>query len=77
MTFQATAPCWVGIQQTAGGPWVWEETVQAGQQATYHASGPILVRLGAPTQVSITLDGVSVQLPSSNTQAYDLTFTPA
>ena len=76
LTFQASAPCWVGVQQTTGGPWVWEETVQAGQMQTYSASGSIIVRLGAPRAIRVSVDGVTVQLPPSNVQPYNLTFTP-
>jgi hypothetical protein len=77
LAFQASGPCWVGIQQTAGGPWVWEETVQAGQQATYSASGAVVVRLGSPTMIKIAVDGITVQLPPSNVQAYNLSFSPS
>lgn len=77
LAFQASGPCWIGIQQTAGGPWVWEETVQAGQQATYRASGAVVVRLGAPTLVKVAVDGITVQLPQSNVQAYNLSFSPS
>jgi hypothetical protein len=76
VTFQASGPCWVGVQQTAGGPWVWEETIEAGAAQTYSASGSVIVRLGAPPKIKVSVDGITLQLPPSNVQPYDLTFTP-
>jgi hypothetical protein len=75
--FSASALCWIGIEQQVGGPWLWDATLSAGQTATYTATGATVVRLGAPTTAHITVNGVVVQLPPSNTQAYDLSFTPA
>jgi hypothetical protein len=74
--FSTSGPCWVGIQQDAAGPYVWEETLYPGQSASYRATGSTVVRLGAPTAIHISVNGVAVQLAASNTQPYDLTFTP-
>lgn len=76
VTFTASGPCWIGIQQAAGGPWVWEETVAAGQSQTYTATGAVIIRLGAPPEIKVAIDGITVQLPPSNVQPYDVTFTP-
>ena len=51
-------------------------TIPAGSTATFQATGPVVVRLGAPPYVSVQLDGIAVSLPSNNVQPYDLTFTP-
>jgi hypothetical protein len=77
VTFPASGPCWIGIQQVAGGPWLWEETVESGQSATYTATGAVVIRLGAPPVIKVAIDGITVQLPPSNVQPYDLTFTPS
>lgn len=68
--------CWVGIQQTAGGPYVWQETLYSGQSATYKASGPLVVRIGAPRFLGVKVNGVPARLPGF-VQPYDLTFNPA
>jgi hypothetical protein len=75
--FSASGACWVGIQHAVGGPYLWDETLSPGQTATYSATGATVVRLGAPTTIHISIDGVAVQLAASNTQPYDLTFTPS
>ncbi|MHB1987175.1 MAG: RodZ domain-containing protein [Acidimicrobiales bacterium] len=68
--------CWVGIQQTSGGPYVWQETLYSGQQATYKASGPLVVRIGAPRFLGVKVNGIPARLPGF-VQPYDLTFNPA
>jgi hypothetical protein len=75
--FSTSGPCWIGIQHGVGGPYIWEETLYPGQSATYSTTGSTVVRLGAPTTVHISVNGVAVQLATSNTQPYDLTFTPS
>lgn len=71
------APCWIGLEKVAGGPWFWEGTLQPGEQKTYDATGAVVVRVGAPRFLKIAINGITVQLPASNVQPYDLTFTPS
>lgn len=68
-------PTWLGIQQVAAGPYVWEETLPPGQSVTYKATGPIVIRIGAPPYTSIQVDGVSAQLPVTS-QPYNVELTP-
>lgn len=68
--------CWVGIQQTSGGPYIWQETLDAGQDASYTASGPLVVRIGAPRYLEVKVNGVPARLPGF-VQPYDLTFNPS
>jgi hypothetical protein len=78
VTMMATSnPCWIGVQKVSGGPWVWEGTLQPGQKEVYDASGATIIRVGAPRWLKISIDGIEVQLPASNVQPYDLTFTPS
>ena len=70
LVFSATAACWLGAQRRANGQYLWMDTIQAGQSTSYSASGPRLIRLGAPRAVSITFDGIPVALPSGNVQSY-------
>ncbi len=69
-----TSPCWVGIEPSAGaGTYLWSETVQAGSVGHYRPSGPVVVQLGAPEYISVTLDGVPLKIPSGVTY-YELIF---
>lgn len=68
--------CWVGIQQTSGGPYVWQETLNAGQTASYRATGPLVVRIGAPKFLGVKVNGIPARLPGY-VQPYDLTFNPS
>ena len=65
--------CWVGIQQVAGGPYVWEETLYSGQTASYNASGALVIRIGAPEYLGVKVNGMTARLPSY-VQPYDVTF---
>ncbi|MCU1491884.1 MAG: hypothetical protein JWM85_3289 [Acidimicrobiaceae bacterium] len=79
VTFTAQTPCWVGAQKTqnASGPWDWmaEPGMSNGPvTATYHATGPVVIRLGAPKAVQVTVNGLPVALPAGNVQPYDIAF---
>lgn len=65
--------CWVGAQQSSGGPYVWQETLSSGQSASYRASGPLIVRLGAPKFLTLRVNGELAKLPGY-IQPYDLSF---
>jgi hypothetical protein len=76
LAFQATGgPCWVGIEASTAGPWLFSETLAAGQAATYKGSGTLIVRLGAPVHFYLTVDGLKALLPTY-TQAYSLDLVP-
>ncbi len=68
--------CWVGVQAKANGPYLWMSTISPGSSATYHASGPIVVRVGAPPYATIEVNGLDVSFPKSNVQPFDMVFTP-
>jgi hypothetical protein len=71
-----TGTCWLGIAQTSGGVYVWQDTLTGGQSTTYKASGPIVIRVGAPPYVKVTVNGIPAQLPGYS-QPYDVSFNPA
>jgi hypothetical protein len=77
VSFTASGPCWVGVEQSTKGPWLWMETLASGQSQTYSASGDVVVRLGAPRYIKVAIDGITVDLPASNVQPYNLTFAPS
>ncbi len=76
ISFAASAPCWLGVQEGVNGKYLWMTTLEAGGTVSYRASGPIAVRLGAPPHVRVQVDGVNVALPAQNVQPYDITFSP-
>ncbi len=76
ISLAATGSCWVGIEKAVNGGYVWMETLAAGQSATYQATGTTVVRVGAPQVLRVSIDGITVVLPPSNTQPYDLIFNP-
>jgi hypothetical protein len=71
LVFSATGACWLGAQRRTKGTYLWMDTLEAGKQTSYTASGPRLIRIGAPRAISsITLDGIPVVLPSGHVQSY-------
>ena len=72
----AGGPCWVGISQTTQGAYLWEETLESGGTATYNASGPLVVRIGAPQYLGVSVNGVPLRLPGY-VQPYDVMFNPS
>ncbi len=72
-----TSNCWLGAQGQLGGPYLWMQTVPPGGTASYTASGPVVIRLGAPPVVSVHVNGRLVALPAGKTQPYDLSFSPS
>ncbi|MGO9332837.1 MAG: RodZ domain-containing protein [Acidimicrobiales bacterium] len=78
LAFQATGGrCWVGIEHTSSGPWLFAETLGSGQSATYQGSGALVITLGAPAYVGFTVNGLVAKLPSGVTQPYKVELTPA
>jgi hypothetical protein len=78
LAFQASGgACWVGIEHTTAGPWLFEQTLTDGQSTTYRGTGPLVVRLGAPAYMVLQLNGLPVELPSGVTETYNVDLTPA
>jgi len=77
LSFQASGgACWVGIEHSSAGPWLFSQTLNAGQSATFKGSGALIVTLGAPPYVSLSVDGLTAELPSGYKQAYSLDLAP-
>ncbi len=69
--------CWIGVQpNVGGGTYLYSSTLQAGGAASYKGSGVLAVQLGAPDYVSVSLNGVPVQVPTGTTY-YNLVFSPS
>jgi hypothetical protein len=77
LAFQATGgSCWVGIEHTSAGPWLFAETLVAGQSASYQGSGALVVTLGAPEHIGLTVNGLVAELPRSITQPFNVELAP-
>jgi hypothetical protein len=76
LSFSASGVCWVGIQASASGPYLWMDTIPGGSSATYAATSNVLVRIGAPTVVSLRVDGIPVAFPKGQTQPFDVALGP-
>ncbi|MCU1490614.1 MAG: hypothetical protein JWM85_2019 [Acidimicrobiaceae bacterium] len=74
-TVTGTSSCWVGVQQRQNGPWLWMGTLTPGSTYTYQASGSVVVRIGAPSEVQVAVSGQKLALPASYVQAYDIALT--
>jgi hypothetical protein len=78
LAFQATGGrCWVGIEHTTAGPWLFAQTLAAGQSVTFKGSGTLIVRFGAPPYIALRVNGLVAALPSGVTAAYSVDLTPA
>lgn len=80
ISISASSRCWFGVQQPGAapnGPYIYDETLAPGTSASYHAVGPVSVRLGAPPYVSVTVNGQALKLPASNVLPFDLVLIPA
>ena len=76
VSFSATGPCWVGVESAVNGPYLWMTTLNSGGSASYRGTSPLVIRLGAPKVVRLTVNGNVVHLPKSNVNPFDVTFTP-
>jgi hypothetical protein len=63
IVLRASGPCWVQIRQNGpGGPVTYQGDLLAGM--TRAATGPSWLRLGDPSQVTVTVNGVAISPPS-------------
>ncbi|HWD25232.1 MAG TPA: RodZ domain-containing protein [Acidimicrobiales bacterium] len=72
LSFACTGACWVGVESSTSGPYLWMDTIGAGSKATYTTSKNVVVRIGAPSVSSMTLDGVRVAFPKQQVGAFDV-----
>jgi hypothetical protein len=80
VSFKASAPCWLGVRSATSSPYLWMDTLTSGAAATYPTQGTeqdsIVVLIGAPGVVSISVNGIPVSLPSGVDQPYYISLTP-
>jgi hypothetical protein len=72
----ASGPCWILASEPSTGAVLWTGTLQAGDTKQIPAAGTLLVRLGAAFNVTVTLNGEPVVLPSDHGSPYNLNFQP-
>lgn len=75
VVLSAARDCWTEVAATPDGRVLSEGTLDQGQVKSIPADGSLWLRLGAPKNVSVTLNGSMVQLPQSVGSPYDLTFS--
>ncbi|HLX77238.1 MAG TPA: DUF4115 domain-containing protein [Acidimicrobiales bacterium] len=73
--FISSGACWIGVRQGLNGTYLWMTTLGAGGTATYQASGPVYVRIGAPKYARVQINGVALALPPHVVTPYDITFS--
>lgn len=65
----AFGPCWIEVQIQASGTTVYEQTLAQGGSLRFGLKQPLLIRFGAPSNVTATIGGrdISSTLPTSAT----------
>jgi hypothetical protein len=70
----SSGDCWLGAE--AGSGYAWMATVYPGTPSTYSTTGTSTIRIGAPSVLSVSVNGKPVVLPK-NSQPYDIEFVPS
>jgi hypothetical protein len=70
----ASGQCWVMGQTAASRQVLWTGTLNAGDSRSLSASGTVVLRLGAASDVVVAVDGVPVQLPAGFQSPFTMTF---
>jgi hypothetical protein len=73
LSFATSGVCWIGVESSSTGPYLWMKTLGAGESETYAASGPVVVRLGTPGVLAVSINGTPLELPNQ-VQPYDVSF---
>ncbi len=74
MDLRATGLCWVDATAASTGNVVWTGTLQTGQSQSIPATGSLIVRLGAANDVTVTMNGEPVVLPSGFQSPFNMSF---
>lgn len=70
-----TGNCWISV--TSGGSTVLAQTFSPGTEQSLSLSGVATVLVGAPSVLTVTLDGAPVVLPSGFGSPFTMTLSPA
>ena len=77
VVLRATGSCWVLATETTTGRVLWTGTMSGGQTQSLVATGDMALRLGAASDVSVSMDGTQVQLPAAFQSPFTITFQVA
>lgn len=70
----ASGPCWIEAKRSANSTkTLYEGTLEAGTRHSIDTTGSVWVRLGAPENAQVSLDGTAVQLPPGSSP-FNLSF---
>jgi Domain of unknown function (DUF4115) len=72
----ASGACWVEVHDVATGHTLLAMTIESGAQQTITTTGATTILLGAPSEVTVTLNGKPVVLPTGAQSPLTLTFQP-
>jgi hypothetical protein len=61
LTLHASGPCWIGVTNAAG-QYVFQQTLQAGQERQVSGAPPLTVRMGNTRVITMTMNGVRLDL---------------
>lgn len=70
-----TGTCWMEVGPTSTGPFSFVGTVPAGQRKVFPASSRLWVRLGAPANVTVSVNGTPLQLNAPGSAPFNLTIS--
>jgi hypothetical protein len=73
----ASGSCWILASDSATGAVLWEGTLQAGQTRQIPVAGGLFLRLGAAYNITVSLNGEPVVLPTGHNSPFDVTFQAA
>jgi hypothetical protein len=74
IALRATGLCWVQATEVSTGIVVWTGTLDSGQTRSIPGTGNLLVRLGAANDVTVSLNGEQVLLPTGFKSPFNLSF---
>ena len=77
VVLSASDLCWIMATDPDTGQVLWTGTMQAGQTQSLAGTGPMRVKIGAASVITMTLQGQPVALPSPFQSPFTATFTPA
>ncbi|HUY64977.1 MAG TPA: RodZ domain-containing protein [Acidimicrobiales bacterium] len=73
----ASGPCWIDATDVVSGKVLWTGTMVAGQSQSLTATTGLVVRMGAVTNISMSVAGRPVRLPAGSHSPFDARFQTA
>ena len=72
VSISASGQCWVLAQEVGSGQVLWTGTLQAGNLRTFSGFGAVQLRLGAASDVTVSLNGTDLALPAGFQSPFDV-----